>query len=178
MANVSCMNEEYVEGTAAPAFDFSKEAARRQAIAEENERRRLEEEEAHRLHRVHTLACQKRKSRINMVAMIGATALVMVLCVSYINLRAEYNKRLNHVTSLKAQLVNLIETNNVYEKRIEASVNLEEIRDKAINELKMVYPAEGQIQYYHIDNTDYMEQYRDIPSGKDNTVFGMIFTGK
>ena len=113
MANVSWMNEEYVEGTAAPAFDFSKEAARRQAIAEENERRRLEEEEAHRLHRVHTLACQKRKSRINMVAMIGATALVMVLCVSYINLRAEYNKRLNHVTSLKAQLVNLIETNNV-----------------------------------------------------------------
>ena len=178
MANYSWMNEEYVAGSAAPSLDFGKEAARRQAIAEENEKRRLEEEEALRLHRVHVLACQKRKSRINMVAMIGATALVMVLCVSYINLRAEYNKRLNHVTSLKSQLVNLVETNNVYEKRIEASVNLEEIRDRAINELKMVYPSEGQIQYYHIDNTDYMEQYRDIPSGKDNTVFGMIFTGK
>ncbi len=178
MANVSWMNEEYVAGTAAPSIDFGKEAARRQAIAEENERRRLEEEEARRLHKVHVLACQKRRSRINMVAMIGATAIVMILCVSYINLRAEYNKRLNHVTSLKAQLVNLTETNNIYEKRIEASVNLEEIRDKAINELNMVYPAEGQIRYYHIDNTDYMEQYRDIPNGKDNTVFGMIFTGK
>ena len=178
MANVSWMNEEYVAGTAAPALDFGKEAARRQAIAEENERRRIEEEEAKRRHKLHVLACQKRRSRLNMVAMIGATVLVMVLCVAYINLRAEYNKRMNHVTSLKSQLVNMTETNNIYEKRIEASINLEEIRDKAINELNMVYPSEGQIQYYHIDNTDYMEQYRDIPSGKDNTVFGMIFTGK
>ena len=43
------------------------------------------------------------------------------------------------------------------------SVNLEEIRDKAQNELGMVYASPEQIVEYDNPATDYVKQYEDIP---------------
>jgi len=31
------------------------------------------------------------------------------------------------------------------------------------------------VVYYHIESVDYMEQYKDIPNGVDQKIFGMIF---
>ncbi|MBQ7077672.1 MAG: hypothetical protein IJM91_06030 [Lachnospiraceae bacterium] len=178
MGNYQGWNEreyEYVAGNVAPAFDFEKEAARRERIQKEQEEAEKRREELIRKRAIKKLAVSKRKSRINLVAMLMATVFVMASCVYYINLRSEYNSRLNKVNELENKVITLNENNNAYEKRIETSINLSEIKDRAINELKMVYPTEGQIQYYHIDNTDYMEQYKDIPNGRENSVFGMIF---
>ena len=43
------------------------------------------------------------------------------------------------------------------------TTNLSEIKDKAINELGMVYATSNQIVYYSVDGSDYMSQYHDIP---------------
>ena len=48
-------------------------------------------------------------------------------------------------------------------KRIETSVDLDYIKDVAMNQLGMKYAQEGQIVYYTVDNSNYMNQYSDIP---------------
>ena len=53
--------------------------------------------------------------------------------------------------------------NKAAESRISTTTNLSEIKDKAINELGMVYATNNQIVYYSVDGSDYMSQYQDIP---------------
>ena len=42
-------------------------------------------------------------------------------------------------------------------------VNMDYIKDVAMNQLGMKYAQEGQIVYYTVDNSNYMNQYSDIP---------------
>ena len=48
--------------------------------------------------------------------------------------------------------------------RIESSVNLEQIKQIAINELGMTYAGEGQIVEYSSEGSDYVRQVADIPN--------------
>ena len=48
-------------------------------------------------------------------------------------------------------------------KRINTAVDLDVIKEKAINELGMFYATQDQIVYYSVDKTDYMNQYNEIP---------------
>ena len=43
------------------------------------------------------------------------------------------------------------------------SVDIGHIKDVAINELGMRYPAEDQIVYYTVETSNFMDQYCDIP---------------
>lgn len=67
------------------------------------------------------------------------------------------------VAVLESQVADIKADNDANLKRINTSVDLESIRNKAVNELGMVYPAKDQIIYFQIDQTDYMNQYEDIP---------------
>jgi len=42
------------------------------------------------------------------------------------------------------------------------SVNLDEIREKAMNELGMVYPSRSQVIGYDSKESEYVKQYKDI----------------
>jgi hypothetical protein len=42
-------------------------------------------------------------------------------------------------------------------------VDLNEIKDIAMNQLGMTYASEDQIIYYSVENSNYMDQYSDIP---------------
>ena len=46
---------------------------------------------------------------------------------------------------------------------ITTSVDLNAIKDAAINRLGMKYASQDQIVYYSIDKNNYMDQYNDIP---------------
>ena len=48
-------------------------------------------------------------------------------------------------------------------KRIAMTVNLDEVKDAAINQYQMQFARPDQIVYYSIEDSDYMEQYSDIP---------------
>ena len=45
-------------------------------------------------------------------------------------------------------------------------MDLEHIKDVAMNELGMVYAKKGQIVYYESASEDYVKQYQDVPSVK------------
>ena len=48
-------------------------------------------------------------------------------------------------------------------KNIETSVDLEQIKQKAINDLGMKYPAADQVVTYSVQSSDYMNQYGSVP---------------
>ena len=61
------------------------------------------------------------------------------------------------------ELNQLKEDNDAYYSEVLTSVDLNEIRDKAINELGMQYATEDQIRYYTPGNNSYVRQYQDVP---------------
>jgi hypothetical protein len=70
---------------------------------------------------------------------------------------------MNRVAELESELARVNADNKAAESRIATTTNLSEIKDKAINDLGMVYATSNQIVYYSVDGSDYMSQYHDIP---------------
>lgn len=92
-----------------------------------------------------------------------AAVLALAVCVNYVQLRAEITSRSKNITALQEEYVALNEENTTKYNSIMDSVNLEEIRDKAMNELGMVYATENQIIEYDNPSDGYIKQYEQIP---------------
>lgn len=93
---------------------------------------------------------------IAMAAMVG-------VCGIYLKLQSDISGRMKSVAALESQVADLKTQNDGNLKRINTSIDLESIKNTAINELGMVYPSKDQIVYFNIETTDYMNQYEDIP---------------
>ena len=93
----------------------------------------------------------------------AAVCVTLGVCLIYVQLQSDINGRMKHIASLESEMLDLKTGNEATLRRIETSVNLEEIRSKALNEMGMVYPTKDQIIYYDVDLNDYMNQYQDIP---------------
>jgi hypothetical protein len=70
---------------------------------------------------------------------------------------------MKHIASLESQLTDLRADNDAKYKEIVTSVDLNYIKDVAINELGMTYASEEQVVYFSIENENFMDQYSDIP---------------
>ncbi|MBE5906392.1 MAG: hypothetical protein E7277_06305 [Lachnospiraceae bacterium] len=171
-------NTTYMYGATAPQYFPGYEPGEAYEEALRERRREVQEEERRRALRRQRriLEREKRASRMNMMVMCFATAMVLGLCAAYIGLQSRLTANKNQIAELKTKVLNLTQENDAREKSIETSVDLNDIRKKAMKNLGMVYPKERQIKYYHIDNTDYMEQYKDIPSGNGKSIFGLLFS--
>ena len=98
---------------------------------------------------------------------------VLFLCVAlviagftltnYIGLQSDITNSVKHISSLEKQLNDLKLANDEEYSRITSSVNLEEIKRVAIQELGMQYAEEGQIVSFSSENNDYVKQMADIP---------------
>ena len=98
----------------------------------------------------------------NVVATIAAT-IVLLLCVNYVRLQSELTKHSKNVTALQEELADLKEENTTKYNAVVDSVNLDEIREKAINQLGMTYATPDQIVEYDNPASDYVKQYENIP---------------
>ncbi len=49
-------------------------------------------------------------------------------------------------------------------KNLTTSTDLEHIKKVAMKKLGMKYPTEKQVVYYTVENSNFMDQYEDIPS--------------
>lgn len=98
------------------------------------------------------------------VAFLSVAALVTA-CISaaYIQLQSDVTGRQKNIAALESQIANLKADNDATTKRIDTMVNLDAVKDAAINQLGMVYAKADQIIYYSVDNDDYMNQYGEIP---------------
>jgi len=92
-----------------------------------------------------------------------AAIVALFTCVQYLQLQSEITSRSKHITTLQQELENAKEANTTKYNAVMNSMNLEEIRDRAMNELGMVYAADNQIVEYKNPTSNAVMQYSSIP---------------
>lgn len=94
----------------------------------------------------------------------AAAVITVMVCINYLKLQSENTTLQKDVTSLGTQLCGLKLENDAEYNRIVSSVNLEQVKDVAMNEFGMVYAGSSQIRTYSSIDNDYVKQYQDIPA--------------
>lgn len=97
------------------------------------------------------------------VFLVAAAVCAVFLCVMYLRLQSEVVNHSENLTTLQEQLADLTEANNTAYSAAEDSVNLEEVRNKAMNEMGMVYESQGTVIEYESPASGYVKQYDSIP---------------
>ncbi len=139
----------YIEGTAVRDFDVVHE---------------MEKEPKKKLS-LRTKKNRERASHMNL-AYVLFLAVVMVVSsyglIHLIQLRAELTSSVKTISSLESELNNLKMANDEEYNRIEAGIDLDEIKRIATEELGMVYAHDGQVYTYSGEGYDYVIQSSDL----------------
>ncbi|WP_342756311.1 cell division protein FtsL [Kineothrix sedimenti] len=85
------------------------------------------------------------------------------ILTGYIGLQAELTNSIKNVSRLERELNNLKLDNDEEYSRITSSIDMEEVKRIAIQELGMKYAEEGQIVTFSGEASDYVKQVADIP---------------
>ena len=83
--------------------------------------------------------------------------------VVLIRTQASISTHLRNISSVESKLTDLKLDNDAKNKALNTSINLNEIKTRAMEELGMKYPTEDQVIYYSVESDNFMDQYRDIP---------------
>mgnify|MGYP001030006321 FL=1 len=89
-----------------------------------------------------------------------ATAWILI---GYIRLQSDITHSIENISKLENNLNDLRIANDEEYNRITSSIDLEEVRRIAIQELGMKYAEEGQIVTYESESSDYVKQLAPIP---------------
>jgi cell division protein FtsL len=92
-----------------------------------------------------------------------AAVAVVTICVYFLKLQAISTKLQKRTVSLQTTLKDLKMENDIVYNEILSSVDLEKVRETAIDELGMSFPSQTQIAYYDAASSDYVKQYEEIP---------------
>jgi len=95
--------------------------------------------------------------------MAAAFLIVCGVLTSYIKLQSDITNHVKNISTLESRLNELRLANDETYTKIMSSVDLEEIKRIAVNELGMKYAKEGQVVQYTGEGNDYVRQYSDIP---------------
>lgn len=94
--------------------------------------------------------------------LVLATGMMIFMLVNYIQANAAVVSSVDTIASLESRYLNLKADNDEEYNRIVNSVDLNEIKRIAQEELGMHYATEGQIITYTDEMSDYVRQYSDI----------------
>ncbi len=92
-----------------------------------------------------------------------AAVAVVTICVYFLKLQATSTQLQKKTVSLQTTLKDLKIENDIVYNEIISGIDLEDVREKAMEELGMSYPAQSQITYYDAASSDYVKQYEEIP---------------
>lgn len=140
----------YVQGSAVRKLDVTKEIERQPQKKISNAARKNRERAKHMSAGYVLFLCMA----------LVATGIILV---NYISLQSDITNSVQHISSLEKQLNDLKLANDEEYSRITSSIDLEEIKRIAIQELGMQYAEEGQIISFASENHDYVKQMADIP---------------
>ena len=159
----------YIEGNTVRKLQPDPVRRSEETHRELKEKQRIDREQRERKRALGAAAKRNQEKALQMspgyVLFLAAAMTVMVGVTGiYLTLQSELTNRIKHVASLKSEVLNLKTDNDAEQKRIDTSVDLEAIRQRATGELGMVYPGKDQIIYFEVDSSDYMNQYQDIPA--------------
>lgn len=93
-----------------------------------------------------------------------AVALLVLVCVRYLNLKATLSARTSENETLASELTTLQSENDALLESVTNSVDYFTVRDRAINEFGMDYADEDQIVWYNGGDTSDVKQYADVKS--------------
>ena len=89
--------------------------------------------------------------------------IVAFAAVALVQIQSQVTQRMEHIAALESQITDLKADNDARYKEIVTSVDLDYIKDVAMNQLGKQYATEDQIIYYTVENNNFMDQYSDIP---------------
>lgn len=92
-----------------------------------------------------------------------AAVIALIICVNYLQLRADLRNRSNHITALQRELAEKKEANTTKLNNAMDSVNLKDVQKKAVSEFGMTYASADQVITYKSASGNYVKQYKDIP---------------
>ena len=142
----------YVSGSAAPD-DFWSERSM---------------EEVHKSNKDIRLAARRsREQAVQMnfrfVMFMGSLIFLMTIClIGYIKLKADISETNKKISSLESQLTDLRATNNEVYNELTGNIDLEAIREIAIEEFGMQYADQDQIVVYSESKGDSVHQIADL----------------
>ena len=146
---------------AGQAYMYGNVVANRNMTKKNRIIRKREKSKADRYRKIEIRALHMNAAYVVFLAI--AATIVLLLCVNYVRLQSELTKHSKNVTALQEELADLKEENTTKYNAVVDSVNLDEIREKAINQLGMTYATPDQIVEYDNPASDYVKQYENIP---------------
>jgi len=126
------------------------------------------EEEEQRQRKISNRTRKNRERALHMnigsvLSMAIAMAAAAVILTVYLTLQSDITNSIKHIASLESTLNELRMENDENYSRITNSVDLEEVKRVAMQELGMRYAEEGQIVRFSGEGSDYMRQVGSIP---------------
>ena len=110
-----------------------------------------------------TKALQMGKGYVMFLSLVSVATLFV--CVHFIQLRSTVTSQLKEVASLEAELNQMSAENDALYDSTVSDIDLDHVRDVAINELGMSYATEDQIIWYSSNATNSnVRQYQDVPT--------------
>lgn len=93
-----------------------------------------------------------------------ASIATVFVCINFLKLQAQGITYRTEIANLESRLSTMkLANDNAYEDAV-SSVNMDEVKTIAINELGMEYADEGQVITYSSQDGDYIRQYQEIPT--------------
>ncbi len=137
-----------------------------QPVRRKVDRRKIQEQQQKKRRR--TAAKRNRERALHMsksyVAFLTlCVGVVAFAAVALVQTQSQVTQRMEHIAALESQITDLKADNDARYKEIVTSVDLDHIKDVAMNELGMQYATQDQIIYYSVANDNFMDQYSDIP---------------
>ena len=154
----------YVNGSAVRELDT--QPVRNPERQPRPERRKIEEEQRKKHRRNAARRNRERALYMNPGYVMFLSACVVVVAfaaVALIQMQSQVSQRMKHIAALESQIADLKADNDARYKEIVTSVDLDYIKDVAINQLGMNYASEEQVIYFSVENNNFMDQYSDIP---------------
>lgn len=125
-------------------------------------RRRPQVSHATRRNRARALQVNKRY----VVFLVFICAATLFVCVQYLQLKAVITTQTEEIARLESELSQKKADNDAFYNETLASVDLERIRDIAMNKLGMNYAREDQVVRYSTNGSSYVRQYKEVPDVK------------
>ena len=148
---MSARRNSYVYGAAAPKIDIQRRIEEEKPVRRLSDAARRNREKAARMNPAYVLF------------LIGAMVLTSLVLIGYIRIQADNVAMVENISSLESQLNQLKLENDEEYSRIMSSVDLDEVKRIAIEELGMQYAQEGQVITVEDTKNDYVRQYQEMP---------------
>ncbi len=121
-------------------------------------------EEEYKRDRVEKVRERALSMNLNYVLFLTIAAVTVVaVCIYFLKLQATSTQLQKKTVSLQTNLKEIKMENDIVYNEILSGVDLEKVRETAIEDLGMTYPSEKQFVHYSPVSSDYVKQYEEIP---------------